>query len=112
MQNHHATFVLTAGPIEDRRRVAAGELVPCNDFLAEYKIHFEGRPNYENPVVSFATPGGLINVELARTLTGFAGKAYAKHLEAGANFNRVRRSASRWGLTVWIKTKSQEKGAA
>lgn len=112
MHNQHS-FVLTAGPIEDRSRVAAGELLPCNDTLSEFKIHFNGRQNYESPSVAFTTPSGIVPLELSRTQTGFAGKAYSRGLEVGCNFNRVRRSNTRWGLTVWIKYKTtQTQGAA
>ncbi len=109
-ESESIVFQIEAGPVEDRRKFCGGELLSCNNTLAEYKTFFEGRTEYESPIAHFATPNGSIPVELSRTDKGYAGKAYRGSIECGLNLNRVRRSTSRWGVTAWIRYKGQ--GAA
>ena len=102
------TFIIQAGPIEDRRTICAGDLLPCTESLHELKLYFDGLPDYENLHCLFATPKGAVDLELNLSVKGYAGKCYRGSSEFGVNLNRVRARQDRWGVTVWHKSNRHE----
>jgi hypothetical protein len=87
--------------------ISTGTLAPAvtkhGHLLRESKLYFNGQVNYDKPTVTFFVEGEEYTVEAKPTKTGFSGHLVKHGNKYGINFNRVRNTRARWGLTVWCE---------
>lgn len=100
------SFIVYAGPTEERQPIVRGDLRQVSDNLAEYKFFWSAEAeDFSRPEVVFSDGTTL---ELNRTAAGYGGSVYRRGIKHGCNLSRVRKRRGRWAVTVWTQAPEAE----